>query len=141
MDWGKDPSSKCTVLIDIICHHLANDNANPLKMDRSGGELVPWDPGNPQDQLNFNIITSQQRNLSPDKIIVYSAFMSNNPLIKAVLRLHSIEVYKIIGDQKVTERSWNLKVFKIADAAGPRVLLLSSVGAVGLNILEANILM
>lgn len=57
-----------------------------------------------------------------------------------VFKHHNIKYVAIHGSSRQQERIANLEAFKNSGRDGPRVLLLSSVGAIGLNIAFANIL-
>lgn len=101
---------------------------------------------------------------TPDKIIVYVFFISsfslitmvscavtcdttrsmwddslNLPLLQ-VLKHHNIKFVTIDGNKKQRDRVATLEEFKNSGRDGPRVLLLSNVGSIGLNIAFANIL-
>jgi len=77
--WDKIKSKKLDVLIKVIEHHLKDDNASPLFIDADGNLVASSEPVPPAPTPP-----------SCDKIVVYSAFPSNNPLIVAVccLLLH-----------------------------------------------------
>lgn len=57
-----------------------------------------------------------------------------------VLQRNNIQVLSIHGKHKQRERIATLEQFKSSGHDGPRVLLVSNVGSVGLNIAFANIL-
>ena len=57
-----------------------------------------------------------------------------------VLQRNNIQVLSIHGKHKQRERMATLEKFKSSGHDGPRVLLVSNVGSVGLNIAFANIL-
>lgn len=65
----------------------------------------------------------------------------NEPsLCLKALGLYGIECLQISGQINVTLRNERIKAFNNADDKGPRVLLVSNVGTVGLNIDRACIL-
>lgn len=57
-----------------------------------------------------------------------------------MLDLYGIKCIEIHGKMTLLKRKENLEMFKRADRNGTRVLILSGVGMVGLNIPQANIL-
>jgi superfamily II DNA/RNA helicase len=57
-----------------------------------------------------------------------------------VLNHNNIEVLVIEGNNNQRKRMATLQEFKSSGRKGPRVLLISSVGALGLNIAFANVL-
>jgi hypothetical protein len=78
-EWETIKSKKLEILVSVIEYHLASDNRRPLMVSKDGA-LVE----NPED------LPAPPTGLGPDKIVVYSAFPSNNPLITRVrYRAHS----------------------------------------------------
>ncbi len=73
-EWEANKSTKLDALVKMLLHHLEEDNRAPLVLDEHNN-LVP-DP-------TF-VPTPRGPNSPPDRIVVYVAFPSNNPLIKAV---------------------------------------------------------
>lgn len=75
-DYRRWPSRKLDYVATLCNHHLAEDNAPPLKV--VNGELEPdLDAPRPVPEGN----------LPRDKIILYSAFPSNGRIIERVRRL------------------------------------------------------
>ncbi|KAF7965457.1 hypothetical protein HWV62_43479 [Athelia sp. TMB] len=106
--------------------------------------LCGFDPHSPRPENrlepNPNVAPERQDpNLPPDRMVVYSAFPSSNPVITTVLDLYGIEYAIYNGSMSDTARLKSLAAFK-DEKAGPRVLLLSNVGSVGLNLDFANVL-
>jgi len=60
--------------------------------------------------------------------------------ILQVLEHHNIQVITIDGNKRQRDRITTLEAFKSSRRDGPRVLLISNVGSLGLNIAFANIL-
>ena len=95
----------------------------------------------------------------PDKILIYSPFPSYNSFLRDVshgrpassdiwfstsvirqaLNVHGIKFVEIYGSLSQAKRIQNLQNFMTADREGPRVLIISNVGSIGLNIHKANI--
>lgn len=111
----------------------------------------------PQDQSTEQDTQQQRGGAVADKIIVYSYFVSSLNLLKVVSRCagmpgygmlnlmqvlnhNNIKFIAITGEQKQGERVKNLEKFKNSGRDGPRVLVVSNVAALGLNIAFANIL-
>ncbi|PCH42717.1 hypothetical protein WOLCODRAFT_152760 [Wolfiporia cocos MD-104 SS10] len=87
------------------------------------------------------ILDERVAGLHPNKIIVYCAFLSNIPMIAPFLQEHNIEYLQVVGQgMSIKQRSVNLERFRKSGVDSLRVLLLSGVGMVGLNIADANIL-
>ncbi|KAG1727537.1 P-loop containing nucleoside triphosphate hydrolase protein [Suillus lakei] len=72
------------------------------------------------------------------KILVYTEFPMMEPLITSVLKLHNISALPLNGTHTVEER--NETIHKFTTDPEERVLLLSNVGAVGLNLTVANVI-
>jgi hypothetical protein len=70
--WEEHKSKKIDTLLKVLQHHLDADNAPPL--GTADGELV-----GPQ-----NVAMPPPPDNTPDKIVVYCAFPSNNEFIKEV---------------------------------------------------------
>lgn len=66
-EWRKDPSKKLDILICILLWHLGSDGRSPLKV--VDNEVVP-------SAATADAEESAVQSLLPDKIIVYSAFVS-----------------------------------------------------------------
>ncbi|KAH9008003.1 P-loop containing nucleoside triphosphate hydrolase protein, partial [Lactarius hengduanensis] len=135
----KDPSCKLDMLVEIVQHHLELDGAPGKNPSRQIPDSQPPSPSSPAP-LN------EQQNLQPhgpgmpDKIIIYSFFATSFPLIELVLKNNGIKSLSINGKNRQSERVSTLKDFKESAHDGPRVLILSNVGTIGLNIAFANIL-
>ncbi|KAH8069437.1 P-loop containing nucleoside triphosphate hydrolase protein [Cristinia sonorae] len=142
-EWENNPSRKLDVLVQVITHHLKTPNAAYLKSTKREGFKGAFDkydvtadevgPPPPPSHDKLGHING------PDKIIVYSAFPSNNPLIVNVLRLFFIEALELHGSMGSKARNEVLETFRKSDKLGPRVLIVSGVGVQGLNLACANI--
>jgi hypothetical protein len=91
----------------------------------------------PQDS-QCNGTEAQDRSAWPDKIIFYCAFPSNYAILRKAFSCHGLDFLEVSGEASTTARDETIKSF--GAKGGPRILLLSIVGAVGLNIARANIL-
>ncbi|KAJ3525636.1 hypothetical protein NM688_g8374 [Phlebia brevispora] len=129
--WKMDPPAKLDALLETVLHCLRKDNAPPLMTDEEGN-LKP-DPGYTPEPRPDDLT-------EPDKIVIFSPFPMHNMLIRKLLRLYGIECIEINGTMSLKKRAENLAKFMNSDANGPRVLLVSNIGTVGLNIDKANIL-
>jgi hypothetical protein len=136
--------------VTILQHHLAEDGA----LGWTEGEVSePSEPRQPPPR------EQQVRPQDPDKIIVYSYFPSSFWLIKLVsrrfgchrfdsqwtdeeqvLESNGINLVTMHGGMSQKKRVDVLNSFRYCDRNGARVLLISNVGSVGLNIACANIL-
>ncbi|EMD31654.1 hypothetical protein CERSUDRAFT_127231 [Gelatoporia subvermispora B] len=128
-EWDKYPSAKLIALIQVLFHHLASDGAPPLR-SRAGNILESTESGP----------DVHPPGAGPDKIVVYIAFPSNLDIIGNVLTLHGIRWVTINGAMTVHARQKALREFKNAGREGPRVMIMSGVGMVGMNIAFANLL-
>ncbi|KAI1787253.1 P-loop containing nucleoside triphosphate hydrolase protein [Ganoderma leucocontextum] len=150
-DWEATTSMKLQNLVDILLHHLSEDNAPLLRRaSQDSNELdadPEWEMQERDDDIDY-----------PNRIIVYVAFPSNNPLItkaiytffcryhylhsliSQVLGLHGIKYIEVNGSKQLSVRSKDIEKFRSSDRDGPRVCLLSNVGTMGLNLPQANIL-
>ncbi|KAH0830174.1 hypothetical protein J3R83DRAFT_1525 [Lanmaoa asiatica] len=81
-DWNtKRTSTKLDILVQIVAHHLAQDNAPAVKMNADDQTLEfetlkRVDPDGKQD---------------PDRIVIFSLFPSSHPGITEVLQLYGIK--------------------------------------------------
>ncbi|KAI5982172.1 P-loop containing nucleoside triphosphate hydrolase protein [Pisolithus albus] len=131
-DWKGDKcSTKLDVLAQIVAHHLSTDNAQPLNVNEDGITLQP------DDSPTKTAIASKE----PDRIIIFSAFPSSNAAIIDVLKLYGIKALELHGKIGPAKRKLVLNEFRSSTRdAGSRVLILSQVGMVGLNLACANIM-
>ncbi|KAH9019253.1 P-loop containing nucleoside triphosphate hydrolase protein [Lactarius pseudohatsudake] len=140
------PSAKLDSLVEILKHHLEADGA-PVKVPTRQADLPlsafkssSSEEKDEEQQQQHQQQQQQQAPKTPDKIIVYSFFSSAFWLIKMVLKRHGIKALSIHGKVKQQDRTKRLKEFMESGRNGARVLLMSNVGTVGLNIACANIL-
>lgn len=77
--WKAHPSTKLDTLIQICQHHLAHDDAIPLMIDsnRADDNALIVTPDYVSD-------ARLEEGLGPDKIVMYTAFPSQNPIVMAV---------------------------------------------------------
>lgn len=74
-------------------------------------------------------------------MVLYSAFPQSNQLIIHVLQLLGVdprEIVEVNGLSPINKRIPQIERFR--DPLGPRIMLLSGVGTVGLNLQVANIM-
>ncbi|KAN0128350.1 P-loop containing nucleoside triphosphate hydrolase protein [Lactarius tabidus] len=131
-EYSDHPSCKIESLVEIINHHLSMDGAPGMRPSRQRTL---------EEFMTSHKSQSLEKNQSiPDKIIVYSFFTSSFELIDMVLKRRGIQALSIHGNVGLRDRRKTLEAFKQSGRDGPRVLLISNVGSVGLNIAFANIL-
>ncbi|KAG1863891.1 P-loop containing nucleoside triphosphate hydrolase protein [Suillus subluteus] len=107
---------KLDVLAILLKYHLESDGRRPLIMDESGRHLVP-NPAFAAGNINPD---------EPDRIIIFSAFVTSNQAIVDILDLHSIHALELNGQTPMRKRKDILDKFRSsARPNGPRVLILS----------------
>ncbi|KAI6116603.1 P-loop containing nucleoside triphosphate hydrolase protein [Pisolithus croceorrhizus] len=131
-EWkGEKCSTKLDILAQIVAHHLSADNALPFLVDDDGMTL----------RTDESRTTASVASKEPDRIIIFSAFPSSNAAIIDVLKLHGIRALELHGKIGPPKRKSVLNEFRSSTRdAGARVLILSQVGMVGLNLACANIM-
>ncbi|KAG1741027.1 P-loop containing nucleoside triphosphate hydrolase protein [Suillus occidentalis] len=133
--WENSPhkSVKLDVLGRLVSYHLMQDGRPPMEMDESGHTLT----ANPMFEASGSIADDTH----PDRIVVYSAFPSSNRAIFDILDLHDVLAVELNGKTPMNKRNAVLGEFRSSTRkSGPRVLILSGVGMVGLNLACANIM-
>lgn len=72
-EWNVSPtkSMKLDVLAKLLKYHLESDGRQPLMMDESGRNLVP----------NVAFTAGNTHSDDPDRIVVFSAFVTSNQAI------------------------------------------------------------
>ncbi|KAI0730232.1 P-loop containing nucleoside triphosphate hydrolase protein, partial [Fomitopsis betulina] len=138
-DWAdflKHPTAKLYTLARLLMYHLAGDKHTPLcDGPCQVPEVAGYKPTRPVDDFEF----AAWKDGPPDKIIVYSAFPSNNEVVLRVLRAAGVKVETLNGHHSMKQRHKIIERFHRAGRDDARVLLMSSVGTVGLNITCAHI--
>ncbi|KAG1838889.1 P-loop containing nucleoside triphosphate hydrolase protein [Suillus subluteus] len=120
-EWNVSPtkSMKLDALAKLLKYHLESDGRQPLTMDESGHDLVP-NPAFKAGNINPD---------EPDRIIVFSAFVTSNQAIMDILDLHGIHALELNGQTPMRQRKGILDDFRLsARTKGARVLILSGVG-------------
>ncbi|KAG1784565.1 P-loop containing nucleoside triphosphate hydrolase protein [Suillus plorans] len=114
--------------------HVKNAGAEPSQRDseddvkNEGQDLCP----NTRNQKFPHLMSMGKR-----KILVYTEFPMMVPLLSSVLKLHNIVPLTLNGSHGMDERNEIVKKFNTDPSA--RVLLFSNVGAVGLNLTVASV--
>ncbi|TFY53992.1 hypothetical protein EVJ58_g9128 [Rhodofomes roseus] len=143
-DFDANPTAKLSALLTIIKHHRT-PMAPPLDIrpeyrHRPLRELPPFPEANElAPDPDFPGFTRHDGS-GPDKIVIFSYFPSNNEILEILFKAKGIKAVFLNGKQSAQARSNTVKEFKDADATGPTVLVMSSVGAAGLNLAFANII-
>jgi hypothetical protein len=72
-EWNVSPtkSMKLDVLAKLLTYHLESDGRQPLMMDESGRNLVP----------NLAFAAGNSHSDEPDRIVVFSAFVTSNQAV------------------------------------------------------------
>ncbi|KIK23571.1 hypothetical protein PISMIDRAFT_100380 [Pisolithus microcarpus 441] len=148
-EWkGEKCSTKLDILAQIVSRHLSADNARSLNIDDDGMTLQPDEPGTtalvaskeadrPDEPGTTALVASKEA----DRVIIFSAFPSSNAAIIDVLKLHGIRALELHGRIGPAKRKSVLNEFRSSTRdAGARVLILSQVGMVGLNLACANVM-
>ncbi|EIW75348.1 hypothetical protein CONPUDRAFT_66102, partial [Coniophora puteana RWD-64-598 SS2] len=153
-------SVKLDILAKIADYHLEDDGREPLVHGTDRRSVVvpedirmssppPTDATSAASEIQFcNSPTDEDGPVNlggaspskPDKIVVFSYFPSSNFAIQAVLALYGIKTLVLHGGHQPPQRAAILREFRESGREGPRVLILSSAGAVGLNIDCANLM-
>ncbi|KIN92956.1 hypothetical protein M404DRAFT_172153, partial [Pisolithus tinctorius Marx 270] len=131
-EWKGDRcSTKLDILAEIVAHHLAADSSPPLNVLDDGITL----------EVGQSMAVDEPVSKEPDRIIIFSAFPSSNAAIVDVLKLHGVKALELHGKLSPAKRKSVLNEFcRSTRVAGARVLILSMVGMVGLNLACANIM-
>ncbi|KAG0693276.1 hypothetical protein DFH29DRAFT_1007449 [Suillus ampliporus] len=134
--WGQCRSTKVDQLITLTTWHLISDDHQVYKdLDKDDRDQTDQDPKELLNEINAdhpNLMTMGTR-----KVLIYMEFPMMAPLIVSVLKLYNIHAMTLNGGHTVDERNEIVRKFNTDPAA--RVLLFSNVGAVGLNLTVANI--
>ncbi|KAJ8581744.1 hypothetical protein M405DRAFT_846837 [Rhizopogon salebrosus TDB-379] len=138
-EWDHVRSSKVDGLIELLLWHLRSDDHGVFqdldKEVKSDAEHeMEDDPG--VDHADHED-TSAIMTLGTRKILVYMEFPMMAPLLVSILKLHNIQPLTLNGSNTVDER--NNVIHKFNNDCSARVLLFSSVGAVGLNLTVASV--
>ncbi|KAG1779882.1 P-loop containing nucleoside triphosphate hydrolase protein [Suillus placidus] len=114
-DVSSTKSTKLDVLAKLLKYHLESDGRQPLMMDESGRNLVP----------NLALKAGNTSPDEPDRIIVFSAFVTSNQAIVDILDLHGIHALELNGQTPMRKRKDILDDFRSSARTKARVLILS----------------
>ncbi|KAI6111419.1 P-loop containing nucleoside triphosphate hydrolase protein [Pisolithus sp. B1] len=128
-DWRNLGSAKITAAVLIAHHLLCRDDAPPIVFDGQGGFEIPALPDVPLGA----VMPGRTR-----KVLIYQEWPSQSKLL--VLKLWKIGSVCIHGKLSFAERSKIINRFRSIDPSGPRVLIFSAVGTVGLNLAVSDTL-
>ncbi|KAI6029042.1 P-loop containing nucleoside triphosphate hydrolase protein [Pisolithus microcarpus] len=122
---------KLDTLARVVHHHLEKNGRAPLATDDDGKTLTQV-PNAQDDDHDYG---------DDDRIVIYSAFPSSNQAIVDILSLYGIEVIELNGTMTLKKRQAAIDDFRTSTRmSGHRVLIISNVGMVGLNLACANIM-
>ncbi|KAF8431211.1 hypothetical protein L210DRAFT_934667 [Boletus edulis BED1] len=111
----------------LPCIVNADDNSN------LNCPSVPlWTPLEADESIRMPLLEKGSR-----KILIYHEFAMMAPLILSILRIYGVDAVAINGTQTIEERDRSVVAFQNDEKC--RVLLLSNVGAVGLNLTAATV--
>ncbi|KAG1759110.1 hypothetical protein EDD22DRAFT_956196 [Suillus occidentalis] len=134
-EWSNVRSTKVDVLVTLLTWHLESDGhpVHQFNVDSNFGKVEGQEAyPNARNQKFPHLMSMGKR-----KILVYTEFPMMVPLLSSVLKLHNIVPLTLNGSHGVDERNEVVKKFNVDPSA--RVLLFSSVGAVGLNLTVASV--
>ncbi|KAG8213507.1 hypothetical protein J3R82DRAFT_12050 [Butyriboletus roseoflavus] len=128
---SEEKTIKLDILAQVVKHHLTMGGVAPLTTKADGKTL----------EVNTEFKADTHPYSECDRIVVYSAFPSSNAAIFDIFQLYGILATELNGSMSLKKRSEALNAFRTSTTTqGPRVLILSSVGLVGLNLACANIM-
>ncbi|KAG1718438.1 P-loop containing nucleoside triphosphate hydrolase protein, partial [Suillus lakei] len=142
-EWDTLRSTKVDTLIKLLAWHLESDDHATFNIeeDTAKDEIPP--PSNqladtPPARPNAEYIAMPDlMTRGTRKILVYIEFPMMAPLLLSLLKLHNIDALIIHGGHGTEER--NDTVLQFHSDPKARVLIFSSVGAVGLNLTAATV--
>ncbi|KAJ3885134.1 P-loop containing nucleoside triphosphate hydrolase protein [Lentinula edodes] len=124
--WNRIKSTKMDVCAQICQHYLLGDDVPDVEFI-DGKPVFP--KPNPSDGPKG---PSKTR-----KILIYSEFPSMTSLLVKVLDIYGVQCFTIDGNDSFDKRANVVAAFQ--QDGGPRVLIFSSVGTVGLNLSIADV--
>ncbi|KIJ64987.1 hypothetical protein HYDPIDRAFT_28327 [Hydnomerulius pinastri MD-312] len=146
-EYASKPSPKMDMLVGILYHHLSSDEAAEIAFDREGNMGIKCSETGQDLKLWHTDGVKSPWQATPEgevKILVYHEFpMMANLMLSAseaspcIFQLYNIRALTLNGTQTADERSAIVTRFNVDPTV--RVLLFSSVGAVGLNLTVASI--
>ncbi|TFK17541.1 hypothetical protein FA15DRAFT_734316 [Coprinopsis marcescibilis] len=123
-DWEAQKSTKIDCLVRMVQHILLRDDMPPIEFDECGPVFRPA-PTNPNCTRNV-------------KILIYQEFPSFIGLVRSVFALYGIPVLTITGKNGYDARAASINKFNSDPES--RVLIFSKVGATGLNLTRASVI-
>ncbi|KAG9308933.1 P-loop containing nucleoside triphosphate hydrolase protein [Chiua virens] len=151
-------STKADMLVAVVLHHLSTNFLTPVSFERHPTLPSvtdsrdcpilnqPWvaasDPNAPPRPLWTPLETDEGQEMpqlknGSRKVLVYHEFAMMAPLILSILKVYGVDAAAINGTQTVEERDRTVLAFQNDKKC--RVLLFSNVGAVGLNLTAATV--
>ncbi|KAI6137600.1 P-loop containing nucleoside triphosphate hydrolase protein [Pisolithus tinctorius] len=129
--WQEEKTIKLDTLAHVVRHHLDSNGRVPLTMTEDGQTLT-LAPDGLQDMSDYG---------EDDRVVIYSAFPSSNQALIDILDLYGIAATELNGTMSLKKRQAALDDFRTSTRTkGHRVLIISNVGMVGLNLACANVM-
>lgn len=119
---------------DADMQDVQNLDVEMAPPENSDADRSPPDVLEPLEESSDNPSTETSA-VTPDKMILFSAFPESNHLIIAILTLLGVpadQILEVNGNLALPKRMIQLQKFN--DPKGPRILIISGVGMVGLNL-------
>jgi SNF2 family DNA or RNA helicase len=141
-DYLREASSKLKALMSIIKHHLEDKDVPPLFYRREDGAVIPG-PALEQPvalrKRKFLVFALYQlpRLVIKKVSVILHCIYSTHPCWFEVFELHGIKYQEYDGAMAPKARNEALKAFEQDEDIS--ILLMSNVGAVGLNITRASV--
>jgi SNF2 family DNA or RNA helicase len=123
-EWNARPGSKLAMLIKLLQHLLSDDNIRQPSVE-NGEVIFPSRP---------DVVQCCSR-----KILVYYEYPTSTSTIVSALQVHGIRPYVINGGIAAKKRDETVQDFIQSTDVDKRVLLFSRVGAAGLNLACAEV--
>ncbi|EED80799.1 predicted protein [Postia placenta Mad-698-R] len=151
-DWQTQSTAKIVAMADLIRYHLESDGRCPLVNSVTNADDEASAGLTPRAKLHLHnrLVPDASDAIAeagdpvndskPDKIVLYMAFPSTFSVLLPILRLYGFAFVTVTGDMPPAKRAAMLKQFARGGRDGARLLILSAVGLVGVNLAIACIL-
>ncbi|KAF9455565.1 P-loop containing nucleoside triphosphate hydrolase protein [Collybia nuda] len=126
-EWEAKKSTKIDTCVKLCQHLLSHDDA-PEVFVANGSVVYPPLPNG----------TDPSKATRKRKVVIYQEFPSHGPLLRNILDLYGIKHLYLDGQTQFGKRAKIVKEFN--ESGEYRVLIVSSVGATGLNLSVASVM-